>query len=146
MQINFNSSIINVFTEVTNVFWVSLDKKMKEIGLHGGQVFVLISLFEKDEQNQKELADNLRLTPPTVNNMVKSLRKNDFVNTSRSEEDGRVVFVSLTNKSTDLMPQIAAQFRQLEDEFFGALSDTEKLIVLQIFDKLKKNLFDDIES
>ncbi len=119
---------------------------MKEIGLHGGQVFILISLWEKDKQSQTELASNLRVTPPTVNNMVGSLKKSGFIKLNRNPKDRRVVFVSLTEKGLDIKSDLLAKWSELEDDFFGCLSETEKLIILQIFGKMKSHLFDDVES
>ncbi len=143
---NVNESIIFLFSEITNSFWVKLDKSMKEIGLHGGQVFILISLWEKDKQSQTELAGNLRITPPTVNNMVGSLKKSGFIKLNRNPKDRRVVFVSLTEKGLDIKSDLLAKWSELEDDFFGCLSETEKLIILQIFGKMKSHLFDDVES
>ncbi|MGI8668492.1 MAG: MarR family winged helix-turn-helix transcriptional regulator [Aridibacter sp.] len=143
---NINESIIFLFSEITNSFWVKLDKAMKEIGLHGGQIFILISLWGKDKQSQTELASNLRITPPTVNNMVGSLKKSDFIKLNRNPKDRRVVFVSLTEKGVDIKSNLLEKWSELEDDFFGCLSETEKLIILQIFGKMKSRLFDDVES
>lgn len=136
-----NNSIVFLFSEISNSFWNSLDKSMKEIGLHGGQIFVLIALWEKDRQNQTELATNLRITPPTVNNMVKSLKKSGFVKTIRGQKDKRVVFVSLTEKGQEIQPKVLNQWQILESEFFCCLSETEKLIIFQIFSKMQIHLF-----
>lgn len=143
---NTNESIIFLFSEITNSFWTKLDKAMKEIGLHGGQIFILISLWEKDKQSQTELATNLRITPPTVNNMVGSLKKSGFIKLNRNPKDRRVVFVSLTEKSVEIKSDFLTKWSELEDDFFGCLSETEKLIILQIFGKMKIHLFDDVES
>lgn len=143
---NINKSIIFMFSEITNTFWVKLDKAMKEIGLHGGQIFILISLWEKDKQSQTELATNLRITPPTVNNMVGSLKRNGFIKLNRNPKDKRVVFVSLTEKGLEIKSDLSGKWKELEDDFFGCLSETEKLIILQIFGKMKSHLFEDIDT
>lgn len=141
---NINESIIFLFSDITSSFWVKLDKSMKEIGLHGGQVFILISLWEMDDQSQIQLAGNLNISPPTVNQMVVSLKKGGFIKTKRSQTDGRVVLISLTEKGTAIKPKLLAKWEELEDNFFGYLSETERLILLQIFGKMKTNLFENI--
>ncbi len=139
---NINESIIFLFSEITNSFWTELDKSMKEIGLHGGQVFILISLWQKDRQSQTEVADNLRITSPTVSNMVASLKRGGFIKLNRNPKDRRVVFVSLTEKGISVKADLLEKWKELEADFFGCLSDTEKLIILQIFGKMKNHLFD----
>ena len=140
---NINESITFLFTEVTNAFWIKLDKSMKEIGLHGGQIFVLISLWKRDAQSQIEIANNLKISAPTVNQMIVSLKKGGFVKSRRDTKDKRVVIISLTKKGNDIRPQLMEQWNELENTFFGCLSETEKLIILQIFGKIKTNIFDE---
>ena len=68
-----------LFSETTNLFWVKLEQSMREIGLHSGQIFVLISLWNEDGKAQIELSQILNLSPPTINKMIKSLEnKTDF--------------------------------------------------------------------
>lgn len=140
MEINFNNSLILLFSDVTNAFWVKLDKSMKEIGLHSGQVFILISLWENDGQSQIELAKNLNLSPPTINKMIKSLGNNGFVTTRRGIADGRIVRVFLTEKGTEIKGPVEAQWHRLEAQSFAALTDTEKLMLYQLFQKLRGSL------
>lgn len=134
---NFEESLNFVFAEVTNRFWSELEASMNKIGLHGGQIFVLISLWNEDEQTQIELAGNLRLSPPTINRMIKSLANNGFVKTRRSKTDARKVRVILTEKGGLIRSEVEVQWQKLENEFFAELNETEKLILRQIFGKLK---------
>lgn len=113
---------------------------MRQIGLHSGQIFVLISLWSKDGQTQIEIANQLNLSPPTINKMIKSLEKNDFVSSRRSKTDGRKVRVFLSDKAIEIRGKVDEQWQKLEDDFFAPLNETEKLILQQIFDKLKAQL------
>lgn len=137
---NFETSLISLFSEITNQFWNSLEKSMNEAGLHSGQVFILISLWKEDGQIQIDLAKALNLSPPTINKMVKSLSGNGFVFTRRSKNDARKVRVFLTEKGKSIRLQVEKSWLHLENEFFAPLTDTEKLIVEQIFSKLRDSL------
>jgi DNA-binding MarR family transcriptional regulator len=110
---------------------------MADIGLHGGQVFVLQLLFTEDGQSQVELAVKLKVTPPTINNMVKSLTASCFVNCEKCPNDRRVMRVYLAEKARNLENRINSQWMDFDNEFFSALTDTEKLIMFQLLEKLK---------
>lgn len=134
------NSLIHLFSDITNLFWVKLEEYMQQIELHSGQIFVLISLWENNGQTQVELAKNLNVSPPTINKMIKSLSKSDFVSPIRNKTDARKVQVFLTPKGVDVRTKVEEQWQKLEDDFFSPLNETEKLIIQQIFGKLKEEL------
>ncbi len=126
-----------LFSEVTNVYRAGFEKAMSDLGLHGGQVFVLQLLYIEDGQSQIDLALKLNLSPPTIHNMVKSLKKNSFVICNQCQKDARVMRVFLTPKAIELQEQIKEKWLQFENDFFAALTETEKLIMFQLLEKLK---------
>lgn len=146
MIMNFETNINYKFSEITNDFWLKLEKSMNEIGLHSGQIFILISLWSEDGQSQIDLSKKLKSTPPTIHKMIKSLRKNNFVRVKRDKKDARIVRVFLTDKGNDIRTQVEDQWIKLEIEFFSPLTETEKLILFQITDKLKENLIEKVET
>lgn len=131
------NSLTYLFTQISNNFRNQLQKQMNTIGLHSGQVFVLFSLWETDGQSQIELVKNLNLTPPTINKMVSSLLKNDFVKCEKSEIDGRMIKVFLTEKGRQSKETVDELIMNFEQNSFAALNETEKLILIQILGKLK---------
>lgn len=138
------NTINYLLTPITNAYWANLEKAMNAIELHSGQVFVLISLWENDGQSQVELAANLNVSPPTVNKMVKGLAQSDFVKLQNDKQDGRVVRVFLTKKGLEIRQAVEEQWRKLEEQIFTNFSETEKLIVFQLFEKLKNNLLGNV--
>jgi DNA-binding MarR family transcriptional regulator len=113
---------------------------MNEIDLHGGQVFILISLWNNDRQNQIDLARELNLSAPTIYKMVNSLIKGGFVECIKCKNDGRMMRVHLTKKGIDYQKLVEEKYVEFETGFFSNLTGTEKLIFIQICDKLKDSL------
>ncbi len=145
-MIELENTITYFLTPISNSYWTKLEKAMNEINLHSGQVFVLLSLFKEDGQSQIELSKNLNLAPPTVNKMVKNLVEDDFVFTKNDEDDGRILRTFLTQKSFDSRSLIEEQWLKIETQIFTDFTETEKLILFQLFGKLKKNLNDEIDN
>ena len=136
---NFEASITFAFTKITNNFRYQFESKMNEIGLHGGQVFILVSLWKNDRQNQIDLATELNLSAPTIYKMVNSLIKGGFVKCFKCKKDGRMMRVHLTQKGIEYQKLVEEKYVEFEKDFFSNLTDTEKLIFIQICDKLKEN-------
>lgn len=137
---SIENSLIFSFTRITTSFKDNLDKHLKEIGLHGGQTFILFSLWQENGQSQVTLAQKLDLSAPTINKMVKSLSKNNFVDCQKCENDGRLIRVYLTRKGLECRRSVEDQWMKMETAFFSILTETEKLIFQQILEKLKQNL------
>lgn len=136
---DFINSISYLLNQVSTVYYANLEKALNSIGLHYGQIYVLISLWEKDNQTQKELADNISVSPPTVNKMVKSLEKNSFIEMRRCENDSRAVRITLTEKGKDVREKVESIWKDLENDISANLTETEKLILLQILQKMKES-------
>lgn len=128
-----------LFSEVTNFYRNEFEKRLNEIGLHSGQVFVLQLLYLEDGQSQIDLAKKLNLSPPTINSMVKSLEKNSFVKSKKCKMDGRVMRVFLTTKATEFQETIREKWLQFDEDFFSSLTPTERLVLFQLLEKLKSD-------
>lgn len=141
---NFENSTTYIVTQIAIAYRIYLERAMNEIGLHSGQIFVLISLWKTDGQSQVDLVKNLTLSAPTVNKMVKSLVKNGFIECRKCSSDGRLMRVFLTEKGTECQSLAAEQWSKIETRSYSNLTETEKLILSQLFVKLKENLSRDI--
>jgi DNA-binding MarR family transcriptional regulator len=143
---NIETSVTYAFTRVTNNFRHNFELKMNEIDLHGGQVFILVSLWNNDQQSQIDLATNLNLSAPTIFKMVNSLIKRGFVECFKCKKDGRMMRVHLTQKGIEYQKLVEEKYTEFETDFFSTLTETEKLIFTQICGKLKDNLHTKVMS
>lgn len=134
------NSVTYLLTKVSVAYRNLLQSAMNELGLHGGQIFVLISLWESDGQSQIDLVKNLELASPTVNRMIASLERNGFVERRKCGSDGRIARVYLTAKGVQAEIPVENQWTKLEAETLSNLTETEKLILQQIFGKLRDSL------
>ena len=134
-----DNSISYLLAKIANICRYLLDKSLSEIGLYGGQSFLLISLWETDGLNQTELAQKLDVSPPTISAMVKSLGKNNFVKSAKCERDGRAMRIYLTEKGIECQNFVETKWAEAESAAFSSLTETERLIFRQILEKLKEN-------
>ena len=66
----FRDTISYLLSKLTTAHRNLLERSVQDIGLHSGQVFVLLELWKKDKQRQIDLAVKLNLAAPTVNKIL----------------------------------------------------------------------------
>jgi len=130
------SSITYLFTKFTNRYRDNLDKLMKEIGLHGGQIFVLNWLWDHDGSNQAEMVKSLQLTAPTVYHMVIRLEETGFVHLKKDESDARMSRIFLTKRGLEIQTDVLAQWAKFEQQTFANLTEPEKMMMTMLLQKL----------
>jgi MarR family transcriptional regulator, organic hydroperoxide resistance regulator len=114
----------------------SVQKCANTVGLHSGQVFVMIELWKTDGQRQIDLAERLSLSPPTINKILGGLLGSDFVTRARYEDDARSTRIFLTDKGRDVRGALEEAWEELEHQTLIGLTDTEALMFKQLLEKL----------
>jgi DNA-binding MarR family transcriptional regulator len=114
----------------------SVQKCANSVGLHSGQVFVMIELWKNDGQRQIDLADRLSLSPPTINKILGGLLGSDFVTRARYEDDARSTRIFLTEKGREVKAALEDAWEELEHQTLIGLTDTEALMFKQLLEKL----------
>lgn len=137
---NFNSSINYLLNQVFIAYRSNLERSLSEIGLHSGQVFILISLWIEDGRSQNQIARSLNLSAPTINKMIKILVQNGFIISTKSEMDARTTVIKLTEKGLEVRQQVERTWQELETDIYSNLTQTEKIVFNQLLEKIRDNL------
>lgn len=87
---------------------------------------ILVFLYQKDERSIKELAEKIHRTQPTVTVLVNKLEKLGYVERIKSEEDGRITSIKLTEKGIQLEPVFRDVSSSLNDAIYGGLSSAQR--------------------
>jgi DNA-binding MarR family transcriptional regulator len=132
----FEETAAYLLSKATLVHKNALEKHVNSVGLHSGQVFVLMELWIADGQRQIDLAARLNLSPPTVNKILGGLLENDFVTRARYEDDARSTRIFLTPKGIDVREALEQAWEALEEQTLAGLTDTEALMLKQLMQKL----------
>ena len=134
---NFNESISFHLAKVSTAHKNALERSMAVIDLHSGQVFVLFELWNSDGMRQIDLATRLGVSPPTVNKMIKSLIDRGLVTRAKLEDDARSTRIFLTDEGREIRPDVETQWLDLEGELLSALTETERLVLGDLLNKLR---------
>lgn len=132
----FRDSVSYLLSRLTTAHRNLLEKSVQEVGLHSGQVFVLLELWKKDGQRQVDLAEKLNLAPPTVNKILGGMLQADLVTRERYEDDARSTRIYLTDKGNGVREALEIKWAQIEEQTVLGLTETEALILKQLLAKL----------
>lgn len=136
-HIKFEDTVSYLLAKVTTAFRNSLERHMGEIGLHGGQVFVLLELWKQDGLRQVDIATRLNLSAPTVNKMIKGLTEINLVTHSKIDGDKRSTRIFLTPLGYEIREEVEKQWLELEESCLTGLTETERLVLSELLGKLR---------
>ena len=132
----FRDTVSYLLSKLTTAHRNLLEKSVQEIGLHSGQVFVLLELWKKDGQRQVDLAEKLNLAAPTVNKILGGMLQADLVTRERYEDDARSTRIYLKEKGKAVQSDLEAKWSDIEEQTVMGLTETEALILKQLLAKL----------
>jgi len=110
---------------------------MENIGLHAGQVFILLELWKQDGLRQVDLAERLGVSTPTINKMVVGLMDSGLAVRKRLENDARSTRIFLTKAGADVRSSVEAEWHEVEVNTVAGLTDAERLILFELLAKMK---------
>lgn len=137
---DFEQSLVSKISQMGTAHRVLLDKSLQQIGLFAGQVNILIQLWQQDGLTQADLSERLAVAPPTISKMVKSLTEAEFIRSEKSETDGRLTLVFLTEIGRTVREDVEAVWRDLESRLVADLSPGERLLLIETLDKINGTL------
>jgi DNA-binding MarR family transcriptional regulator len=137
----FDKTVSYLLWKVATAHKNHLQKRLDEVGLHGGQLFVLFELWKRDGRRQVDLAKELGIAPPSVNKTLTGLIEGGFVTRDRFEDDARSTRIYLTEQGNDARKVIEAQWLEIEEEILTELTETERLVLFDLLTKLKHFYF-----
>jgi DNA-binding MarR family transcriptional regulator len=132
----FRDTVSYLLSKLTTAHRNLLEKSVQDIGLHSGQAFILLELWEKDEQRQVDLAEKLNLAAPTVNKILGGMLEADLVTRKKVDNDARSTRIALTAKGVNVRPLLEQKWAEVEEQTVLGLTDTEALILKQLLSKL----------
>ncbi len=118
----------------------SLERQMKKLKLHTGQIAVLRELWEKDGLKQVDIAGRLNLSAPTVNKIVLGLIKMNHVVRERIDNDARSTRIFLTAKGASYKETVEDQWSDLETTCRSAITEAEKYMLIDMLARIRAKL------
>jgi len=141
MDKNIHTKPIGYLLErTTRVVKLSFHKCFKEldIDITPEQWVMMDSLHERNDQSQKELANDSFKDAPTISRIINVLEKKGWVERKASPEDGRMYLIHQTEEGRKITEVLQTEISQLREQGWNKLSkedyDEFTRIINQVFD------------
>jgi len=121
-QFAWEIASINVHLQEIRHFWA------RALGISGPQWMILMALADLDQGEGvpvKVVSKMLHVDPSFVTTQSKMLEKKSFVRRKTSDEDARIVQMSLTDKTYKHMAGLASQQAKLNAFIFAEFDESE---------------------
>lgn len=132
--------LIGSLMRIEHRFMGKCFSQMTELGLYPGQIPVMGLVARNDGISQKEIAEHLRIKPPTVNVSVQRLEKAGLLCRRQDERDQRVSRIYLTEKGIACKNRAIEQMRENEKIILDGFSEAELCLFRRFLDQVSRNI------
>ncbi len=115
-----------------------LRKKSKEFGFSVSQMEVLHFVVEKGSTTMKEIAEHLRIKPPSATAIVETLCKKKLLKREISKKDKRITRVLFTENIWKFFKSFKSKKILVLKSIFSTLGDKDKKELIRIINVLNK--------
>lgn len=132
--------IVKSITMFNRMHRGQIRKIMESEGLFYGQLPILETVRTKGCCTQREIANALNVTPPSVATSVKRLVKKGYLAKKTDEKDQRITLITITDSGNLKTQACREKFDKMDKRIFKALSDQECEALTHILDKLNESM------
>ncbi|MCM1256424.1 MAG: MarR family transcriptional regulator [Roseburia sp.] len=109
-------------------------------------LWIIYVLRENTKCTQKDIVEQLLHSKQSIHSSLKVLEKKGYVKLECLEDDRRSKYVSLTEKGLSLARDTADKIVAAENLAFLRLTDTEREVILNMFERLTSILEEEMEK
>lgn len=117
-----------------------IEGKFRENGLYFGQPPILKYLSEHKNATQKEIADYLHISAPSVATSLKRMEEAGLVMRLENKDDARRNTLKLTEKGKELSEYADNLFLCVDEATYNGFSDEEIDMLISFLERMNKNL------
>lgn len=137
--------IIHRLNKLALLHRLQIHKAANANGLYFGQPPILETIKEHNNCTQKQLADILQVSPPSIATSIKRLQKQEFVQKIVDEDDLRCTHIVITEKGMKCCEKFKKSFDEVDRQMFKGFSETECEEFYNYIERLITNLSIDEE-
>ena len=136
-----NMPVQLLLAQVGHMYKWYVGNLMKDTQMKPGQAGILVILQMMGPMSQRELADRVHITPPSVNVDVQKLEKLGYVRKEQDEKDQRMTKIHLTDSGEKTIENMHDIIQRTEDTLLKNMSTEEKILCRRLLLQMSDNLF-----
>lgn len=117
-----------------------VDARFREKGIYFGQPPILKYLSDNENATQKEIAEFLHISPPSVATSLKRMEESGLVVRLENKKDARRNTVKLTKKGKELHSFAENTFMRIDDIAYKGFTEEEMDLMVNFIERMNTNL------
>jgi MarR family transcriptional regulator, organic hydroperoxide resistance regulator len=138
--------VLTAFTAMFHANRKLMGRAFNREGAHPAQGGCLMVLSQRDGMSQREIADQLRLAPPTITAMLQRMEKGGIVVRRPDAEDQRLVRVYLTDEGRALESELRGAIASHINHIIGAMSEQDRSEFARLLELMAQNINQEIAA
>lgn len=132
--------VVGRLNQLTLLHRMKIYQVAKESGIHAGQKFILDYIIRHDRCTQKEIAEKMYVSQPSIAMSVKRMEKAGLITREPDEKDSRTNRLSATEKGVELMNKCRKIFDSVDDDLFAGFTTQELVTFREYLDRMIVNI------
>lgn len=139
------TATLDIVDVYRSLIWTSrrlrreLRSLFEEYGLTGSQ-FAILTRIPDEGTTLTQLAQTAWVDPGNTSGIVERLVREGWVSRTRSEEDRRVVIITLSDKGRRVLDGLKPKYRSAVQELMAGLSREESAELARLLEKINRGL------
>lgn len=114
--------------------------KYEEFDLNRSQASILFTLHQRSSMSQKDLAESLNMTPPSITSAIRKMEKDGYISRKQDESDQRVMRLALTEKGESCIQNVKKVAEEMCELIFRGMSPEEIMLFRRLLIQINDNL------
>jgi len=114
----------------------------KSVDLKHGSSGILFTLNKYGPMSQRELADKVGITPPSMTVALRKLQNEGYINRKTDQNDQRIIQIELQDKGVECIAHIKRVMEEAERNLLAGFTQEEQMLLRRLLVQLYYNLLD----
>lgn len=125
---------------ISHLYFLKMFQQLSSTGVHPGQLPMINLLGSHEGLSQKEIAERLKIKPPTVNVSLKRMEHAGFIERRADERDQRVSRIYLSGQGRDIYGKMKIMLEYNEQQLLQGFTESELCLLQRFFKQMLGNL------
>ncbi len=138
--------IIDRMNKLNLIHRINIQTEAYKNGLYLGQLPILEYVRKNNKCTQREVANFLKISPPSVATSVKRMQKAGLIEKETDPGDQRYSRLSITDKGTRISEKCRREYDLIDAQLFAGFDEKECETLYDFFGRMINNISGDVED
>lgn len=135
-----DTSVFWLFHQIIHLSKYQEMKKMEALDLKPGQAGILFMLACDGRLSQRELAQKLGITPPSMTVALRKMEERGLIVREADEEDQRIIRIQISSKGKECIEEIQKIMNEMEQILYGNMNQEERILFRRMLMETRDSL------